>query len=120
RQSPKTVRNGGFAACNPDGVGDNDGIGSNARDVVPGKVFEIRAADFFLEFPDELNVDRSAMLDRVSCAEKRGQSRAFIVRRSSTDVPIAFLMEHEWRTRPLGLIRGLHIEMVVDRDGPPV
>src|ERR1041385_125608 len=43
---------------------------------------QIRAADFFFQFPDELNVQRYFLLQGVARTEQCGQCRSFVVCRT--------------------------------------
>src|SRR5690242_18888919 len=88
--------------------------------IAPHEVFEVRAAYLLFEFPNELNIDRSALLDRVPRAEQGGQRGAFIVGGAAAGVSIPFLVKYKWRPQPLGLVRRLNIEMVIYGYGRPV
>ena len=79
RQAPKAVTECRLASRNPDRVGHHNGVGSQFFQIAPYEVFKIRAADFFFEFPDELNIDRQSFLERQTSAKKRCQRRTLIV-----------------------------------------
>ena len=75
---------------------------------------EVRAADFFLQLPDELEIQRQALLRREARRHQRGEGRAFVVRSAASQVAVALALEHERLVLPLRLVGGLHVHVVVD------
>src|SRR5437764_1240826 len=109
----QSVGDSRFSAGDPDRVGYGNRVRGESLGSPLHKVFEIRASNFFFEFPDELNIHGCSMLDRVACAEQRRQGRSLVIRGAATDVTISFLVKDERLPLPLRFIGRLHIEMVV-------
>src|SRR5438105_7900937 len=76
----------------------------------------MRTADLLLELPEEMDVDRDLALPGVPRAEERGHRRPLVVRRATAEVAITLPVELERRGLPVRTLRGLDVEVVVDRD----
>ncbi len=118
-QPAQAGRTGRLLARDPDGVGDEHGVGGEQLGVVAGGRFEVARADLLLQLPQKVDVDTHAVLARRLEAPEGRKRRTFVVGRAAAEVAVADLGEGERIAVPrLGVARGgLHVEVVVDGDG---
>src|SRR5260221_5637277 len=118
-QPAQAGRTGRLLARDPDGVGDEHGVGGEQLGVVAGGRFEVARADLLLQLPQKVDVDAHAVLARRLEAPEGRKRRTFVVGRAAAEVTVADLGEGERIAVPrLGVARGgLHVEVVVDGDG---
>src|SRR4030095_16687323 len=77
---------------------------------------EVGAPDFLLELPEEVDVERDALLDRVAGAEEGRHRGALVVGRTAAPVLVALADEVEGLRFPVGAFGRLDVEVVVDGD----
>ena len=58
----------------------------------------------------------SFLLECQTRAKEGRQCRSFVVRRAAPIIPSLLRVKDKWRALPLRFIRGLNVEMVVDRN----
>src|SRR5205807_9133650 len=78
---------------------------------------EVRAADLFLQLPEESDIDRDALIDRIPGPQQRSQSRALVIGGTSSMVDAVLLPKRKGRLAPFRLLGRLHIQVIVDRHG---
>ena len=104
-------------AGHPDRVGDDDRIRRKLLRPLPNRGLEVRAADLFFELPEEMDVRRHAVVDRVFGAVQRRDRGPLVVGRAAAEIPVALLDEIKRRRIPVRPVCRLHVQVVVDGHG---